>query len=242
MEKLMTQFADVSAENTEIQRLKVLIPSKLRSQVVVARSSRARPKLITSEKLDKQRSAIAIDLIQWEQLPANQRDLLFWHEIARIQNDTVGRFPWEWSVFTAAIGMALTEVAAQNLLFLAIALVVAGLSGNQLYQRNRGERALREATTADQGAIFLALQSGYSFAEATLSLRQAIQQLGRQAVRRAKTQYKVRLQVLEIFVASHTAPLRELAPAQGVELFDRMPQYYRESNVKSEVLQHLKLS
>ncbi len=205
----MTQSVFAAVENHEIQRLKSLIPVDLQSKIVVARSNRTRPALITSEKLGNQQFAIAIDFIQWEQFSPQQRDLLFWHEVARIQNRAIPSFPWELAVLTAALGLALMEVTTQNLLLLSVTLVVAGLSGNQLYQRNRGEHALREATAADQSAIAFALQFGYSWSEATASLRSAIQQLGRQATRRIlKNRYKVRLQVLEILVANQPSTLR----------------------------------
>jgi hypothetical protein len=205
-----------STETSEPRRLKMLLPEEWRSRVTIARSPEVNPPLITSVTIGDDRYAIQIDLIRWQSLEEDQRNLLFWHEFARIQAGTVKTFPWEWVAFSGGLAMSLVELMSQNLLLFAGALVVVGLSGNQLYQRHRGERGLREATAADQGAIALAMQAGYSFAESDRALREALQGLARQTTKKSqKNKYQARLQVLEICarnyqrnIQAHKQPLK----------------------------------
>jgi len=195
----MTMSALALTEQSEIQRLKALLPDELKSQVAIVRTVEVNPSLIRTEKVGKKRSAIQIDLIQWQELNVDQRNLLFWHEVARVQNQTVSRFPWEAVVLGVGLGASLLELVSQNILLLSIALTVAGLAGYQLYQRNRGERSLKEATAADQGAISLAARFGYSLPQAYNSLDSALRTLMEQTPNKAQTnRYKVRLQVLEM--------------------------------------------
>ncbi len=101
--------------------------------------------------------------------------------------------------FGVGLGASLLELVSQNILFLSIALTAAGLAGYQLYQRNRGERSLKEATAADQGAISLATQFGYSLPQAYNSLDSALRMRMEQAPNKAQqNRYNVRLQVLEM--------------------------------------------
>lgn len=189
---------------SEIQRLKALLPDKLHSKVAIVRSADIKSSLIATEKAGSDRYAVRIDLIRWEQFPQAQRDLLFWHEVARIQFGTVVSFPWELLVFSGGLGFSLIELVSQNLLLFAIALVVTGLAGNQLYQRNRGERALREATAADQGAIALATRFGYPLKTAYFALHDALNLLAQEATRSSlKHRYEARLQVLAISAREH---------------------------------------
>jgi len=47
------------------------------------------PPLIRCEEIGNDQVEIQIDLVKWDQLAMDQRNLLFWHEVARIQNDTI---------------------------------------------------------------------------------------------------------------------------------------------------------
>lgn len=195
----MNSLISEPIERREIRRLETLLPSELHSHVMLIQATRVNPVLIATEKVDKKRFTIQIDLIHWCQLSTKQRDLLFWHEVARIQNRTTIQFPWELTVISTGLSISLVEVLSQNVLPLTVALVVTGLAGHQLYQRNRGERSLREATIADRNAINLAIQFGYSFAEAYISLHDALKMLAKQTSQKwLWKKYQVRLRVLEI--------------------------------------------
>lgn len=194
------------SEVREIQRLEALLPAELMSSVTVRRSTHVDPVCIATEKVDQQRFAIQIDFIRWQQFSISQRDLLFWHEVARIQTKTIPYFAWEFAVMGTALFVSLIEVVSQNLLSFAIALVVTGLAGNQLYQRNRGERSLREATAADRQAIDLAVQAGYSSSDACRALQDALKVLSKQTPQKSRwKKYQVRLRVLEIFAAKQAS-------------------------------------
>jgi len=193
---------------SEIQRLKALLPDELNTRVVIVRSTEVKQPLIATAKTGRDRYAVQIDLLRWQPLPLAQRDLLFWHEVARVQAGTVKTFPWELVVFSSGLMVSLIELVGQNLLQFSAALVVVGLAGNQLYQRNRGERSLREATTADQGAIALATKFGYTSSSAHGHLRDALDFFVRQTRQSSqKKQYEARLQVLAICAREH--PLYE---------------------------------
>jgi hypothetical protein len=158
--------------------------------------------VITTERTQKHQFAIQIDCIRWQTLQASQQDLLFWHEVARIQSKTVPKFGWEMTVMFVSLGFALLEVSSQNVISLTAALVAIALSGHQLYQRNRGERSLREAVAADHRAIQLATEFGYSFSEASSSLHSALKLLAKSAAQQSNWQkYQVRLRALEILAA-----------------------------------------
>jgi hypothetical protein len=196
----MAPLGDGAADALELQRLNYLLPMELRSQVSIGRSMAISPPLIATERTKKHRLMIQIDAMRWQQLPTNQQDLLFWHEVARIQAKTVSRSGWEMPVMVIGIGLALIEISAQNVISLAAALVAVALAGHQLYQRHLGERSLREAVMADRGAIQLATAAGYSFMEATTSLYDSLKALTRVAQKADWQRYQVRLRALEIWL------------------------------------------
>jgi len=88
----MTSYATSSAkaEMIELRRLKGLLPPELQSWVTVEGTIEVNPPLIRSEEIGKDQVEIQIDLVKWDQLAIDQRNLLFWHEVARIQNDSAG--------------------------------------------------------------------------------------------------------------------------------------------------------
>lgn len=194
----MALLTDCFAEAAEIQRLNELLPVEMRSQVAIVRSLELNPSLITTERTQKHQFTIQLDCIRWQALNPNQQDLLFWHEVARIQSRTVPRLGWELPVMGISLGVTLLEISSHNVISLAAALVAIALSGHQLHQRNRGERSLREAAAADSKAIQLAVASGYTFSEALTSLYSALKVLTKSAQRSKWQRYQVRLRALEI--------------------------------------------
>ena len=93
----MTSYAASSAraEMSELRRLKTLLPPELQSWVTVEGSTEINPPLIRCEEIGRDEVEIQIDLAKWENLAIDQRNLLFWHEVARIQNDSIPREGWE---------------------------------------------------------------------------------------------------------------------------------------------------
>jgi type II secretory pathway component PulF len=74
--------------------------------------------------------------------------------------------------------------------------------GYHLYQRNSGERSLREATAADKDAIALATRFGYTLSQAYISLGRALKTLIAQTPKqRLRAKYEARLQVLKLGAA-----------------------------------------
>jgi len=71
----------------------------------------------------------------------DQRNLLFWHEVARIQNDTILKMV---GMAALAIGLGgVGELWVQDGLLLLLALALCGVSGYRLYQKNNGESRLK---------------------------------------------------------------------------------------------------
>lgn len=175
----MTSYATSTAraEMSEIRRLKNLLPPELQSWVTVEKTIEVNPTLIRSEEIGKDQVEIQIDLIRWEQLATDQRNLLFWHEVARIQNDTIARDGWEMAALAIGLGGAVGELWVQDGLLLVLALALCGVSGWRLYQKNNGEKSLKEAVEADEKAIALATRFGYTLANAYKSLGSALKTL-----------------------------------------------------------------
>jgi hypothetical protein len=196
----MTSYATSTAraEMSELRRLKGILPPELQSWVMVEKSIDVSPPLIRSEEIGKDQVEISIDLIRWEQLAIDQRNLLFWHEVAKIQNDTIPRDGWEMAALAIGLGGAVGELWVQDGLLLVLALALCGVSGYRLYQKNNGEKTLKEAIEADEKAIALATRFGYSLPNAYKSLGSALKTLVEQtSKKRQRAKYEARLQALK---------------------------------------------
>jgi Protein of unknown function (DUF3318) len=195
----MTSYAtsNARAEISELRRLKTLLPPELQSWVMIEGSTEVNPPLITCEELGRDEVEIQIDLAKWENLALDQRNLLLWHEVARIQNDTIPREGWEMAALAIGLGGAVGELWVQDGLLLLLALTLCGVSGYRLWQKNNSEKNIRESLEADEKAIALAIRFGYSLPNAYKSLGSALKTLTEQTPnRRQKKKYEERLQAL----------------------------------------------
>lgn len=195
----MTSYATAAAraEMSELRRLKTLLPPELQSWVMVEASTDVNPPLIRCEEIGKDEVEIQVDLSKWENLAIDQRNLLFWHEVARIQNDTIPREGWEMAALAIGLGGAVGELWVQDGLLLLLALSLCGISGYRLWQKNNGEKQIREVIEADEKAIVLATRFGYSLRNAYKSLGSALKTLIEQTPnRRQRKIYDERLQAL----------------------------------------------
>lgn len=189
----------VPTKLNELERLKTLLPDELEYLVIITKVRKVKPVLIKTQKVAQNRYAIQIDLIRWQELNLDQRNLLFWYEVALIQNQAIAPTNWERLVLSIGLGYSLLEVLAQNVILLSAYLLVTGLVAYQLYQHHWGEKSLKKLTEADQGAIFLATEFGYSLPKAYLSLQSALNTLIQQTPEKSiKARYATRLQVLQI--------------------------------------------
>ena len=195
----MTSYAASSAraEMSELRRLRTLLPPELQSWVMVEGTTEVNPPLIRCEELGRDEIEIQVDLAKWENFAIDQRNLLFWHEVARIQNDTIPREGWEMAALAIGLGGAVGELWVQDGLLLLLALGLCGISGYRLWQKNNGERTIREAIEADEKAIALATRFNYSLPNAYKSLGSALKTLIEQTPsRRQRKKYEERLQAL----------------------------------------------
>lgn len=209
----MTSYvtSTVRADMSELRRLKALLPPELQSWVMVEGSTAVNPPLITCEEIGKDQVEVQIDLVKWDQLALDQRNLLFWHEIARIQNDTIPRDGWEMAALAIGLGGAVGELWVQDGLLLVLALALCGVSGFRLYQRNNGDRNLREAIEADEKAIALATRFGYTLPNAYKSLGSALKALIEQSPKkRQRSRYEARLEALKQSASRAKAKARSM--------------------------------
>ncbi len=207
----MTSYATTSAraEMSELRRLKALLPPELQSWVMVEGTTEVNPPLIRSEEIGRDEVEIQIDLVKWEQLALDQRNLLFWHEVARIQNDTIPKDGWEMAALAIGLGGAVGELWVQDALLLLLALVLCGVSGYRLYQKNNGQKTIKEATEADEKAIALATRFGYTLPNAYKSLGSALKTLVEMTPsRRQRQKYEARLSALKKSAAQAKAKVK----------------------------------
>lgn len=208
----MTSYTTASAraEMSELRRLKTLLPPELQSWVTVEGTTEVNPPLLRSEEIGRDEIEIQVDLARWENLAIDQRNLLFWHEVARIQNDTIPREGWEMAALAIGLGGAVGELWVQDGLLLLLAMGLCGISGYRLWQKNNGDRTLKDALEADEKAIALATRFGYTLPNAYKSLGSAFKTLIEQTPnRRQKKRYEARLQALRRSASKAKAQMQQ---------------------------------
>lgn len=204
----------------ELRRLKGLLPPELQSWVMVEKTTEVNPPLLRSEEIGSDQVEIQVDLTKWELLAMDQRNLLFWHEVARIQSDTIPKEGWEMAALAIGLGGAVGELWVQDGLLMILALALCGVAGYRLYQKNNGDKTLKEAIDADERAIALATRFGYSLPNAYKSLGSALKTLIEQTPKkRMRSKYEYRLQALKRSAAkakSQTQPTRDNSRAEYI--------------------------
>ena len=162
---------------SELQRLKSLLPPENESWVFVEAAAAIDPPLITLEEIGRDEVEIQINLDEWENFAIDHRNLLFWHEVGKIQNDTIPRDGWEMAALAIGLGGAIGELWVQDGLLLLLALGLSSFAGYRLYIKNNSEKKLQDAIFADERAIDLACRFGYSIPNAYKSLGGALKEL-----------------------------------------------------------------
>jgi len=162
---------------SELQRLKSLLPPENESWVFVEAAVAIDPPLITLEEIGRDEVEIQIDLDEWDNFAIDHRNLLFWHEVGKIQNDTIPRDGWEMAALAIGLGGAIGELWVQDGLLLLLALGLSSFAGYRLYLKNNSEKKLQDAIYADERAIDLACRFGYSIPNAYKSLGGALKEL-----------------------------------------------------------------
>jgi len=194
---------------SELRRLRTLLPPELQSWVSVEATTAVNPPLLTCEEIGKDEVEIQIDMVKWEQLATDQRNLLFWHEVARIQNDTIPKDGWEMAALAIGLGGAVGELWVQDGLLLLLALGLCGVSGWRLWQKNSTEKTLKEVLEADEKAIALATRFGYTLPNAYKSLGSALKVLIEQSPKkRLRSRYEARLDALKKSAAKAKAKMK----------------------------------
>ena len=183
----------------EVERLKLAIPPELENLVEIELLTKAKSPLIVTQRIERYRCQIQIDLSRWQYLDIDLRNLLFWHEIAKIQNGSIGSDRSIYIAIAAGLGIASLDLFTQNIGLLTTSLLVAGLASFRLYQKQIGEQSLQRLTTADRDAIDLAVQFGYDRATAHELLRSAISTTAKLSPSRFdRDRSATRLQVLSL--------------------------------------------
>ncbi len=138
---------------SELQRLKSLLPPENESWVFIEAAAAIDPPLITLEEIGRDEVEIQIDLEEWDNFAIDHRNLLFWHEVGKIQNDTIPRDGWEMAALAIGLGGAIGELWVQDGLLLLLALGLSSFAGYRLYLKNNSEKKLQDAIFADERAI-----------------------------------------------------------------------------------------
>ena len=162
---------------SELQRLKSLLPPENESWVFIEAAAAIDPPLITLEEIGRDEIEIQINLEEWDNYAIDHRNLLFWHEVGKIQNDAIPRDGWEMAALAIGLGGAIGELWVQDGLLLLLALGLSGFAGYRLYLKNNSEKKLQDAIFADERAIDLACRFGYSIPNAYKSLGGALKEL-----------------------------------------------------------------
>jgi len=162
---------------SELQRLKSLLPPENESWVFVEAAAAIDPPLITLEEIGRDEVEIQIDLDEWDNFAIDHRNLLFWHEVGKIQNDTIPRDGWEMAALAIGLGGAIGELWVQDGLLLLLALGLSSFAGYRLFIKINSEKKLQDAIFADEKAIDLACRFGYSIPNAYKSLGGALKEL-----------------------------------------------------------------
>ena len=190
--------ATADAYQGEFRRLQGLLPGEMRGWVTIVPATAMNPPVITSEEVDKDQVEVQIDPVRWEQLALDQRNLLFWHEVARIQNDSLPKEGWEMAALAIGLGGTVGELCVQDTLLLLLSLGLTGFAGYRLWRRHQKQNALKLAFQADEQAIRLATQYGYSLPNAYKSLGSALKLLAEQTPDKARRRrYEARLEALK---------------------------------------------
>ena len=162
---------------SELQRLKNLLPPENESWVFIEAAAAIDPPLITLEEIGRDEIEIQVDLEEWDNYAIDHRNLLFWHEVGKIQNDSIPRDGWEMAALAIGLGGAIGELWVQDGLLLLLALGLSSFAGYRLYIKNNSEKKLQDAIFADERAIDLACRFGYSIPNAYKSLGGALKEL-----------------------------------------------------------------
>ena len=198
---------------SELQRLKGLLPPEMQSWVFVEAAAAVDPPLITLEEIGRDEVEIQVDLDTWDKLALDHRNLLFWNEVGRIQNDSIPRDGWEMAALAIGLGGAIGELWVQDGLLLLVAAGLSGFAGYRLYLKNNSEKRLQDAIQADERAIELACRFGYSLPNAYKSLGGALKELVEQSRKKRKRAfYEDRLEALRKSAGKARA---EMAQQQG---------------------------
>ena len=200
---------------SELQRLKSLLPPENESWVFVEAAAAIDPPLITLEEIGRDEVEIQIDLDEWDNFAIDHRNLLFWHEVGKIQNDTIPRDGWEMAALAIGLGGAIGELWVQDGLLLLLALGLSSFAGYRLYIKNNSEKKLQDAIFADERAIDLACRFGYSIPNAYKSLGGALKELIEKTRKKKKRSfYEDRLDALRKSAEKARA---ELSQQEGSE-------------------------
>jgi hypothetical protein len=211
----MTSYATSTAraDMSELRRLRTLLPPELQSWVTIEATTAVNPPLITCEEIGRDEVEIQLDMPKWDQLAIDQRNLLFWHEVARVQSDTIPKDGWEMAALAIGLGGAVGELWVQDGLLLLLALGLSGVAGWRLYMKNNGEKTVQEAIEADERAIALATRFGYTLPNAYKSLGSALKTLiDQNPKKKQRTRYQARLDALKKSAAKAKAKMRSANP------------------------------
>jgi hypothetical protein len=157
---------------SEIARLKDLLPASWRMSTTVQSVGQTGVIEVSAARFPWQATvAVGINFPLWEELNSSQRDLVFLRTVAWGQEQRLyrpGRFQ---AVTLLAVLGGIAELAEGDLVGVAIALLLAGVGGSQVWRQTRSSQV---QLAADREAIAVAQRRGYGEREAAQALLGAI--------------------------------------------------------------------
>ena len=90
-----------------------MLPPENESWVFVEAAAAIDPPLITLEEIGRDEVEIQTDLDEWDNFAIDHRNLLFWHEVGKIQNDIIPRDGWEMAALAIGLGGAIGELCTR---------------------------------------------------------------------------------------------------------------------------------
>ncbi len=193
----------------EIQRLAELLPQELQSKVVIESAKQAGSKSVITCSTKQKELSVQINFSNWQLFSVDQRNLLFWDEIANIQSSRSCAIVKD-KVFKIALISLFVELFSQNLAGAIVALIIVSLGMFDLYQKKWGEQFFKKITAADRDAVEMAKEFGYSLTQAQDSLYSAIELLVKYKFSQDNLRRdQVRLRVLEMMRAEPMQPFNQ---------------------------------
>jgi hypothetical protein len=199
----MTVYTQLKDRNS-IERLESLIPKDLNHWIEITAANRQEQiSPLQSYFIGRSEVEICINSKQWDHFSTDQQNLLFFHELGQLRNQSLNRGGWEPLGFAIALGASVGDIWVQSSMLLICAGGMTVLLGYKIFEKNNQAVKSETAIAADEQAIDIATEMGYSLPNAYKSLGSGLKTLiERSRDTDQRKIYEKRLQALRRSAAS----------------------------------------